>query len=143
MSRASPPPTYDQIADEDGQVKLSWLQFFDNVYQGDNGNNWTPTFVSLTVSGTPTITGRYYRITRNLIYFSIRIVPATNTTSTAGTTYCDNFPFTVAQDGACLSVAGNSGGSSGMVTTGNNRIYVPGWSAVTIPLTIIGLAEVT
>lgn len=142
MSKVSPPPTYNPlIEDQSGNASLRWILFFNSIYTGDTGTDWTPTFTNLTTVGTPTITGRYFRISQNLVYFSVVITPATSTTATAGTTYIDNFPLDITTDGACLAVSGGAGTPAGQCVASNNRIYVPAWSAVTVPLTIIGLVE--
>lgn len=135
-----PPPTYDQLTDEEGKTKLSWLLFFDALFRGDQGDVWTPTFQNLTEVGTPTITGKYYKI-GSLTFFSVLIVPGTNTSATAGTTYIDNYPLPFTADGACWAMSGNVGDGPGHIVASNNRIYTPGWTTVTIPLTIIGIGE--
>lgn len=140
-----PPPTYDQLVFLDGpalgKITTSWGQYFDQFYNGDPGSSWTPNFVNLTVSGTPIITGRYYKQGR-LYYFSVRIVPSTSTTATAGTTYIDNLPVRITADGSCNVVAGNLGDTAnGICVSASNRIYPPSWSAVTVPLTICGWVE--
>ena len=139
----SAPPIYDQVIDDQGKAKLSWANFFQQTFDGDAGTLWTPTFVSLTEVGTPVIDGRYYRLTKYLTFFKVVITPGTSTTSTAGTTYIDNYPITFTGDGICFAVSGNLGTSSGHIVASSNRIYVPGWSAVTVPLTIIGIGEAT
>lgn len=143
MSEIDPPPIYDPITPPqgDGKLSLRWVQFMNSLFNGDTGTAWIPTFTSLTVSGAPTITGVYYRIGRTLVYFAVTITPATSTTSTAGTTYINNFPLTLTGNGACLAVSGLLGSSAGMCDKATNRIYVPAWSAVTVPLTIVGLVE--
>lgn len=140
MTKITPPPVYAEMVGDDAKVNLQWLLFFNQLYSGDTGTSWTPTFTNLTISGTPTITGKYFKIGA-LTYFWVRIVPATSTTSTAGTTYIDNFPLSVVSDGACLAVSGLLGGSAGQIEAGTNRIYVPAWLAVTVPLTVVGLCE--
>lgn len=142
MTQFSEPPVIHQICDEDLLVTQPWLLHFIGNYQGDVGSTWTPTFQNLTEVGTPTITGRYYRLIRRICYFAVRIVPGTNTSATAGTTYIDNFPLIFTGDGICFAVTGNLGDGPGHVVSGSNRIYVPSWSAVTVPLTIIGMGEV-
>lgn len=137
----NPPPLYDIAVQNNGKLSSRWSVFIDDLYRGDAGTLWTPTFQSLTVTGAPTITGKYFRISDYLKYFTITIEPSTDTTSTAGTTYCDNFPLTIASDGACLAVGGVLGLDSGIVDAGTNRIYPPAWTAVTVPVTIIGIAE--
>jgi hypothetical protein len=139
----SPVPSMQPILDgQPYNVDLNWLAFFSDLFNGDQGTDWIPTFVSLGSTGTPTITGRYYRIGQNLVFFRIRIVPATNTTSTAATTYCDNFPLSFSSDSVCLVSAG-SGAVQGIggIRSADKRIYPPGWSASTETLTILGFAE--
>ena len=88
MSRIQPAPIKDSLTTEDGDISFTWVTFFNQLFNGDTGTAWTPTFTNLTVVGTPTITGTVYRIGQGLAYFSIKIVPGTNTSSTAGTTWC-------------------------------------------------------
>lgn len=142
MAQFSEPPVQHPVTDEDLIITRPWLQHFNGIYQGDTGSTWTPTFQNLTEVGTSTITGRYYRIIRRICYFAVRIVPGTNTSATAGTTYIDNFPLIFSGDGVCFAVTGNLGDGPGHVVSGSNRIYVPSWAAVTVPLTIVGIAEV-
>lgn len=142
MAKLSPPPLNDPIMNDEGTINPSWALFFDQLYRGDRGVDWLPQFVGLTTVGAPTITGRYYRLSERIAYFSIHIVPGTSTTSTAGTTYISNFPLRFIQNGACNAVSGLLGSSAGMIDANTNRIYPPGWNAVTVPLTIVGIAEV-
>lgn len=141
MSNKIEAPIRIPILDETGAISMPWALFFNSLAIGDPGTEWTPTFVGLTAVGTPKIEGKYYRISRYMTYFRITITPATSTTATAGTTYCNNFPVEVSGDSACTVVAGNTGSNNGMVVGLNNRIYPPSWSAVTIPISIVGLVE--
>lgn len=142
MTETTAPPIGDDVINEENKFNLSWILFMNSLFQGDTGTAWTPTFQNLATTGTPTITGRYYRLTKRLVYFSVLITPATDSTATAGTTYIDNFPLTPTGDGICFAVSGALGSNSGHIVASSNRIYVPGWPAVTVPLTIIGLCEV-
>jgi hypothetical protein len=135
------PPLRFPITDENGDIELPWLSFFNQTYNGDAGDEWTPNFVSLTTSGTPTITGRYYRLSRFILYFNILVTPGTNTSSTAGTTYVDNLPIVPYNNGVCMSVSNNLGGALGMVNASSNRIYTPAWTTVTTPVNVIGIVE--
>jgi len=137
-----PPPTTNEITDKNQLATLPWILFFNQMFIGDTGASWTPTFTSLTVTGTPTITGRYYKLSQSICYFRVHIVPATNTSATAGTTYVNNFPLTPAANGICFAVSGNLGSNSGQVAT-DGKIYVPTWTTVTVPLTILGIVEAT
>ena len=140
MTLKAPPLRYP-MTDEDGSLELPWLSFFNQTYNGDAGDEWVPNFVSLTASGTPAITGRYYRLSRFILYFNILVTPGTNTTSTAGTTYVDNLPIVPFNNGVCMSISNNLGGALGMVNASNNRIYTPGWLNVTTPINVIGMVE--
>lgn len=134
----APAPIYNAVVEKDGIATLPWILFFNGLFNGDSGTSWTPTFTSLTVVGAaPTITGKYYKHGAQY-YFEIRIVPGTNTSSTAGTTYVNNFPLDITADGSCSAVSGLLGGGNGMCENTTNRIYPPAWSAVTVPLTIVG-----
>lgn len=139
-----PPPVKDVLIDESLKPSISWLIYFNSLYEGDIGTDWSPTFVSLGTSGTPTITGKYILVGRRLCYFIVRIVPGTTTTSTSGTTYIDNFPLTFASDGLCAAVQTSGGISSaiGAIQAANNRIYTPGWTALAFPVTVVGFTEV-
>lgn len=136
-----PPPTRNPITEKQGQLTMPWLLFFNQMFNGDAGVNWTPTFSGLTEVGTATKTGRYYQISQFLCYFNILITPGTNTSAVAGTTYVDNFPLTASSNGICGTVSNNLGGGLGMVVASNNRIYVPAWTTVTTPINVIGIVE--
>lgn len=142
MSALNPPPLYDPLTDEEGKPSLAWTIFFNQLFEGDTGESWVPTFTSLTETGTPTITGRYYRLGRIVLFF-ITIIPGTNTSAIAGTTFVNNFPLTFAGDGPVFAVSGNLGDGPGHIVASNNRIYTPTWTAVTVPLTLIGFAELS
>lgn len=146
MAKIAPPPTNEKIIEvgEKGETEgfgtVSWLLFFNQLWTGDTGTNWTPTFTSLTTVGTPTISGVYYRIGQ-ICYFRVDIVPGTSTTSTAGTTFINNFPLTARGNGIVLAVTGNVGSGLGMINASDNRIYPSAWSAITNPVTLIGMVE--
>lgn len=139
-----PPPVKDVLIDEEGKPSISWLIFFNSLYEGDIGQDWSPTFVSLGTTGSPTITGKYILVGRRLCYFWVRIVPGTDTTSTSGTTYIDNFPLTFGSDGLCAVIqsSGSIQSAISVIQAANNRIYTPGWTANAYPLTVVGFSEV-
>lgn len=136
------PPKTEPITDRDRFASLNWLVFFDQVADGDAGTTWTPNFVGLTEVGTATKTGVFYRISKKLVFFRIGITPTTNTSATAGTTYCDNFPLTILSDGASMSISGSTAGLAGITAT-DKRIYTATWSLITNPINITGLIEVS
>lgn len=141
MTKRTPPPLYEKVTDESRIATIPWTLFFNSMYNGDTGTSWTPTFVSLTSVGTPTFTGKYYKISQNLVYFTITVTPATNTSSVSGTTYVDNFPLDIFGHGACLAVGSNTGTSAGMCNASTKRIYTPTWTTVAVPVTVVGMVE--
>ena len=147
MTKVSPPPINEPLTDLNNPVEnagiasIPWILFFNQIYKGDTGSTWTPTFTDLTIDGTPTVTGRYYKLIGSIVYFVVDITPATSTTSTSGTTYIDNFPLTIQGSGICFAVTNGTGSVSGMCAAANNRIYVPGWTTITTPLSVIGIVE--
>ena len=141
MSKVPSPPTYNAVVQDDGIATNPWILFFNAIYTGDTGTSWNPTFTNLTTVGIPTITGRYYKISQSLVLFKIKIIAGTNTSATSASTYCDNFPLTFRGDGICFAVTAGGGSTSGHVDSSNNRIYVPAWTTIATPLTIIGIAE--
>lgn len=141
MSR-QPPPIYEELSDENGKAKTPWILFFNQIFTGDNGTAWTPTFTGLTTVGTPTITGRYKRIGSGLVYFTVVIAPATSTSSVAGTTFLNNFPLNITNSGGC-AVSVTTTSALGTAVGGTKTIYMPVWTGITTPVTISGLIEAT
>ena len=142
MTRPILPPKTEPLVDENQFPTLNWLAYFDGVSDGDTGTAWTPTFVGLTETGTATKTGKYWRLTRNLAFFRITITPATDTTAVAGTTYCDNFPLNITTAGFVGTISGFTAGVSG-ATSSPKAIYTSAWAAITTPINIIGILEVS
>lgn len=134
------PPNTEALVDDDKLTTLTWLSFFDNVSRGDSGAIWTPTFTGLTETGTATKTGKYWRLSNALTYFRIVITPATDTSAVAGTTYCDNFPLSIAQAGVSASLSGSSAAVAG-ITSSPKRIYTGTWTTITTPVTLVGIVE--
>lgn len=141
MSGVAAPPIYEPIVDKNGTVSLPWILFFNQIFTGDTGTEWTPAFTGLTSTGTPTLSGIYYKINQRLTYFRAVVTPATDTSAIAGTTFINNFPLTIRANGSCLATAGTAGSIGGSVVASSNRIYVPTWTLVTVPVTITGLIE--
>ena len=136
------PPREEALVDKNDYATLNWLIFFDQLANGSLGTTWTPTFVGLTEVGTAVKTGVYYRLSRKLAYYRIVITPETNTSATAGVTYCDNFPLTMLAAGANVTCSGSTAAVSG-TTFADKRIYTSTWTTITTAITIIGIAEVT
>lgn len=122
-----------------GKASNIWLLFFKYLFNGDEGKDFSPTYTNLT--GTATHTARYFRISQNLYYLRIRIVPDTSTSSVAGSTYLD-FPLSVPAFGnlGVVNETSNQSLGSAVINT-NQRIYLPTWATVTAPITISGMVE--
>lgn len=142
MASTTPPPIYAPMVDQDGIVTLPWILFFNGDFSGDAGTAWTPSFTGLSSVGTPSFSGFYYRVSEKLTYFTATVSPGTNTSATAGTTFINNFPLFITATGSCSAVSGNVGGLAGMIQANSNNIFVPGWSNLTLPVTVCGIAEV-
>lgn len=134
-------PIIEPLAEQDGKARLPWILFFNQLQAGDLGTAWTPNFINLgNTGGAPAISGRYYQISKVLTYFRIDIDAVGDTTSTAGSTYIDNFPLKALANGVCAVVAGNLGGSLGIIRA-DNIIYPPSWLNVAGRVTVIGIGE--
>jgi hypothetical protein len=140
MTVVPPPPITDFIVGEDRKATRSFREYLQKSYIGDTGNTWTPSFVSLTQVGTATFSATYYKITQGLVYYRITITPGTSTSSTGGVTYC-TFPLDIKADGALLVVGGVLGVDIGIAQGSTNRLYMPTWTGVMVPVTIVGVLE--
>lgn len=92
--------------------------------------DWTPVPTNLTVVGTPTYTGRYIKIGKQ-IFWTLKIVSTTSTASTANSTFFAGLPAAVNQ-AVCGAVNSNvvSYGNGYVDTTGN--VYTPTWGATPV-----------
>jgi len=131
-------PIADAMVDDERKCRPSWVQYFSGFQNGDVGTSFTPTFTSLTVVGTPTISGVYYQ-NMGLTYFAVKIVPATSTSSVLGTTTFP-VPFKVSADTTCSVVTGTSS-SLGVINASSKTVYCPTWTAITTPITITGYVK--
>lgn len=143
MALSESAPIYEVLANDEGKATLPYILFFNNLVAGDIGTSWNPTFTGLTEVGTATKTGVYFIISNTLVYFRIIITPATSTTSNAGTTYVDNFPLTINAPAIFGAIAGNANAALGTTNASNNRLYTPGWAALTTPVVLAGIIEAT
>lgn len=140
MAKIKPPPTYDKIILDTLKVAPSWLLFFQQLFTGDQGQAWSPTFSGLSYTGAaPTLTGNYYQLSSKICKFNIVIVPSSgnNTTMAAGG-YVTNFPLTIAIDDPCFVCTNAPSVASGTCDSTNNRILLPTWTAITSKITISG-----
>lgn len=106
---------------------------------------WTPTRTSWIDVGAPTVTARYCQVGK-IVFFQIKIVPATTTATTAGTSYVS---LPVAAGGSALSGMAQMMNITTLISVGdavmdvvNSRCYVPTQGATGNTLTIFGEYEV-
>lgn len=95
---------------------------------------FTPTFTGLTIvlgAGSVSYTGSYTRIGRQ-VFVEINVIPIDGATvqSVAGTSVCDNLPYTVSRKSASLHASDNAVASlgNGIFYDAHNG-YTPAWSA--------------
>lgn len=104
---------------------------------------WVPTRTGWTDIGTPTVTARYCQI-GNVVFFQIKIVPATTVASVAGTSYI-SLPVAAAGISGIVEMMNLTtlvGVGSGVLDVANTRAYVPSQGATANTLTISGYYEV-
>lgn len=131
-------PLIDPMVDESRRCRPSWADYFNLVTRGDGGTSFTPVFANLGTTGTPTITGVYYQ-NQGLTYFAVKIVPATDTSSVAGSTTFA-LPFNVVADTGCDAVVGVTT-ARGVVNASSRTVYTPTWTNIAVPITITGLVK--
>lgn len=144
MSVQEPPTQQPIITDQSGITSLAWLLFFNQLFNGDAGDDWTPIIQGITYTGgVPSFTGRVYKLSQYLAFFAAQIIPANggSVSGNAGAYRILNFPLALQRDGACLAVSGNVGVVAGMCVKDGNLIYPPSLLNVTQPITIVGIVE--
>ncbi len=135
MSRISDSPITEKLADDNGKARPAWVEYFAELARGDVGTTWAPAITGLTVTGTPTISGVYYQ-NKGFTDWAVKIVPATDTSSTLGVTFI-TLPFTVTADTPCFAVYGSTV-AGGIINAAAALAYLPTWAAITTPVTITG-----
>jgi len=126
-------PIQDLLTDKNGRLTKSWISYFNQISEGDDGTEWTP--IATNLGGAYTLTGKYFK-NSGFIDFWIQIDPSTSSTSTLGTTYID-LPFDVSVASYVVAIYGLTT-SSGLVDPSLNRIFPPSWAAITTPVTLTG-----
>lgn len=150
MTYRLPAPAYSEVIEKDGKMKRPWLEFLNGLWVGDTGtpdsgsSAWVPKFTGLTeTGGSAVITGKVFKLSQQIAYFWVRIVPVTDTSSVLGTTYVNNIPLDIISYGSCTAVVENitGGAGVGIAEVNNNRIYTPTWTTIAAPITISGTIE--
>lgn len=104
---------------------------------------WTPAFTGLTVvngTGGVTITGSFVIIGK-MIKWRVKIATTgtATTASTASTTFINNLPFLVLQNGSLRAISGTvTQGGVGLVAEGGTNGYTPTWTAYNGTFTVEG-----
>lgn len=140
MTNRSPPPIKNPMIDNTGAPTMPWALFFNQMFFGDAGEPWDPEFTGLTETGAAQVAGRYYKFSNYLVLFRAVITPATDTSAVQGSTYIHNFPLQMAADAPSYAITPPVT-LMGACAASSNRIYVPTWTSVTVPITITGLVE--
>ncbi len=136
----TPPPIQHALTDSQGALTMPWTLFMNSMYEGDAGEAWIPQFTDLTQVGSAQFAGRIYKLSNHIALFRATVIPGTDTSAIAGTTYINNFPMTLVSDGPCFAVTPPVA-AIGACVQSTNRIYVPGWTSIPVPVTITGIVE--
>jgi hypothetical protein len=139
MTNVTAPPLEDLIADKTLRANASYAAFFENLYLGDVGTAWTPVATNLTIVGTPTYTGQYYRLSDRWYAVTITVSSTTTTAATGGSTYFSGFPIQLLNDGALFSLVG-TGLGGGVAQQSTQRFYPSSWGASGL-VTLVALVE--
>lgn len=133
------PPINTSMLDQKGIPTKTWSAWFGNIFQTPaQGKPWVPVLSGITTTGAYIITGEWNRI-GPMLYFSILITPSSGNTTASGA-LITNLPF---ENGYGQTTAFNAstreGVGSALVTS---SVSVPNWSALTVPVQIIGFCQV-
>jgi hypothetical protein len=126
-------PIQDLLTDKNGRLTKSWISYFNQISDGDDGREWTP--IATNLAGDYTLTGKYFK-NSGFIDFWIQIDPTTSSTSTLGTTYID-LPFDVTVSSYIVAIYGSTT-AIGIVDPSLNRVFPPSWAAVASTITLTG-----
>jgi hypothetical protein len=116
---------------------------FRDLMSVDRWESFTPAFTSLTVVGTPSYTGRY-RIVGRQLQFQVELVSTTSIASSAGTTYMALPISAVGLAGLAAMTNGTTAVAVGLchIDVDNSRCYLPAQSASGNTFNICGSYEI-
>ena len=104
--------------------------------------SWTPNIIGLTVVGTPTYTGKF-SIAGRIATIQISVSATTSTTSSAGTSQCNNLPiYGSSPSSALTSNSGAQGYISSLIDAPIKKLYFPSWAASAFTFYIWGSYEI-
>ncbi len=133
------PPINTNLTNQSGKATDPWAQWFGNVFQTPTREKpWTPTLTGLSGTGAFSITGLWNRV-GPLVFFKVLITPSSGTTTASGAVI-SNFPFNaVFGQVQAFNVSTRQGIGSTLV---DSTVSVPNWSALSVPVGIIGFAQI-
>jgi hypothetical protein len=140
LSKNQPPPLNERVADESGFMTMPWQLYNNQQSIGDTGTDFAARIAGLTNSGDYVLSGRVYRISQALKKVRMKIDPTGTTSSVLGTTYIFGFPFEISSDDVCFVAIPPTAGL-GTCVAASNRIYLPAWADIPVPVTITAFLE--
>jgi hypothetical protein len=108
----------------------------------DRWYSWKPVRTSWTDVGTPTVTG-YFHIVGKQVFFQIKVVPSTSVATTAGTSYV-SLPIQAKGfgEGSMQNRTTNIVIGSCVIDETNSRVYVPSLAASGNTVNIAGWYQI-
>ena len=109
----------------------------------DIWSSWTVSRTGWTDTGTPTVSGRF-RVVGKQCFFQVKVVPATDVATTAGTSYI-SLPVTatgLGGEGSMQNLSTNIAVGVCVIDATNGRVYVPTQGASANTFLIAGWYEV-
>lgn len=155
MSSLIPPP-YQSEFEEGAEISLGWKGFFNSLesilhFKNNHERTFTPSFTSLTDTGTGTYTADY-KIFNGMLFFSYKISTTGNTSSTVGTTYVelplkpDNSgnKYVAKSNGDCVinNLSTKASIGTGLVEVSTSKVWLPTWSTVSDDVSISGSVRI-
>jgi hypothetical protein len=98
---------------------------------------WTPTLVSWTNVGSPTLEANYIKSGR-VITFYVKITPATSISSTKGSSRITGLPFGTVLAGSAAMLDGNTTSFGDCIVDATGTIYMQTSGVLTVPITLVG-----
>ena len=126
-------PIKDAVVNKQGFANKSWVFYFNLLSDGDDGTSFTPVVTSL--GGIYNLAGKYFK-NSGFVDFYVTIDPITSSTSTTGVTTI-TLPFDASVASVCFAVYNNTV-LTGIISSVENKIFLPSWSAITFLTTITG-----
>ena len=156
MSELIPAQYQAPFLAENGEIDEAWKTFFNNLnailsFKNNHERTFTPSFTSLTDTGTPSYSADY-RIFNGMLFFSYIISTDGNTSSTAGTTYIDlplkpdnsGNKYVAKSNGECVinNLSTKTSIGTGLVERSGSKVWLPSWTTVSNDISISGSVRI-